>query len=190
MEVIGAVAATGQLIGTAYSILGSIARLRDELKHAPTRYQGWHTELATLSDTISDIRDNSKLQTRQVSRIVEEMAPKIDKLADLCVRYTPEPDCRLQFMARLRRALSTMGKEPRILQNFQSLEHDKTNLILMISTLSGCSSIEHSQTRQDMGNSKNEEQEKQEAARAPGAQDINGMYHWFRRPTFYSVVPG
>ncbi|KAI1400050.1 hypothetical protein F4819DRAFT_386974 [Hypoxylon fuscum] len=133
MEVLGAVAATGQLIGTAVNILDLIAQLRDFLRYAPDRYQGWHTELYVLGETIAYIRDNSKLQTCQVSRIITGMAPKIQSLTDLCKRYSPDPDHK--FLSRLNRAFSARGVEARIMQNFDSLEHDKTTLILSISTI-------------------------------------------------------
>lgn len=142
MEVLGAVAATGQLIGTVLTILDSINRLRESLKYAPARYQGWHTELDVLGETIACIRQNTLLQTRQVGRIVEGMAPKISKLTELCALYAPQP--KLRFYARLSRALSAKGAEGRIFQYFDSLEHDKTTLILTISTIHGSVSIEHS----------------------------------------------
>ncbi|OTA89592.1 hypothetical protein M434DRAFT_398484 [Hypoxylon sp. CO27-5] len=139
MEVLGTVAAAGQLIGTAVRILDSIAQLRDFLRHAPARYQGWHSELTVLNDTISYIRHNPALQTSQISHIVEAMAPKIETLTDLCLRHTPGPKQKL--VSRLNRALSARTVESRILQSFQSLEHEKTTLILTISTLNVPSAI-------------------------------------------------
>lgn len=133
MEVLGAVAATGQLIGAAINILDSIARLRDFLQHAPARYQGWYTQLYNLGMAISNIRDSPRLQTRHVIYIIEGMAPKIESLADLCQRYYPHR--RLKFLSKLNRVLFARGVEERIRQDFQSLEHDKTTLILTINTL-------------------------------------------------------
>ncbi|KAI1411848.1 hypothetical protein F5Y13DRAFT_51716 [Hypoxylon sp. FL1857] len=133
MEVLGTVAAAGQLIGTAMRILDSIAQLRDFLQHAPARYQGWHSELAVLHDTVSCIRYNSALQTSQITCIIEAMAPKIDTLAGLCLSHAPEPKQKL--VRRLNKALTARAVESRILQSFQTLEHYKTTLILTISTL-------------------------------------------------------
>ncbi|KAI5924570.1 hypothetical protein F4810DRAFT_709527 [Camillea tinctor] len=133
MEVLGAIAATGQLVETAIRILKSISELRDYLKNAPAKYQTWHTELASLAGTISDIRDHSTLHTSRVGTIIESMAPKIDSLVDLCTRCTPEP--KLRFVRRLNKALSARKVEACILQQFESLEHDKTTLILTISML-------------------------------------------------------
>ncbi|KAI0181760.1 hypothetical protein GGR52DRAFT_526192 [Hypoxylon sp. FL1284] len=133
MEVLGAVAATGQLVGTVVGILDSINQLREFLKYAPARYHGWHTELDVLGETIACIKQNSLLQTCQVGRIVEEMAPKITTLSTLCALYAPQP--KLRLYARLSRALSAKGAETRIFQSFESLEHDKTSLILTITTI-------------------------------------------------------
>ncbi|KAI0835752.1 hypothetical protein F5Y06DRAFT_275289 [Hypoxylon sp. FL0890] len=158
MEVLGTVAAAGQLIGTAVRILDSIAQLRDFLQHAPARYQGWHSELAVLDDTISCIRHNSALQTSQISRIIEGMAPKIETLTGLCLRHSPESKGKL--VSRVNRALTARTVESRILQNFQSLEHDKTTLILTISTLNVPLSIQQStQARQNLLEDKKREME-------------------------------
>ncbi|KAI1215160.1 uncharacterized protein F4807DRAFT_23772 [Annulohypoxylon truncatum] len=134
MEVLGAVAAAGQLAGTTITILDSISQIRDFLQHAPARYQGWRDELSALSDTISCIRDNKALHTCQVCRIIEGMAPKITRLKELCAHYTPGP--KLKLISRLNQARKARVVECRILQNFQSLEHDKTTLILTINALS------------------------------------------------------
>ncbi|KAI1138517.1 hypothetical protein F5Y05DRAFT_42485 [Hypoxylon sp. FL0543] len=142
MEVLGTVAAAGQLIGTAIKILDSIAQLREFLHHAPARYQGWHSELAVLDDTVSCIRHNSALQTGQISRIIEAMAPKIETLTGLCLRHTPE--ARGKLVSRLNRAFTARAVESRILQSFQSLEHGKTALILTISALKVTFPIEQS----------------------------------------------
>ncbi|KAI0378155.1 hypothetical protein F5Y04DRAFT_164106 [Hypomontagnella monticulosa] len=136
MEVIGTVAATTQLIGTAIGILDSIAQLRDFLQHAPARYQGWRDDLAVLSDTISDIQLNPALHTRQIGRIIDTMEPKIKSLTGLCSCYTSgSKGSELKFITKLNRALSARATESRILRSFESLEHDKTTLILTISTL-------------------------------------------------------
>ncbi|KAI6088859.1 hypothetical protein F4821DRAFT_233150 [Hypoxylon rubiginosum] len=137
MEVLGAVAATGQLIGTGFAILDAIDQLRDFLKHAPDRCQGWRCQLDALSGTICDIRQNSQLQTYQVKRIIEDIAPKISTLTKLCAHYAPEPQPKSRLYKRLSKALSAKGIERRILQSFQSLEQDKTTLILSISTIHG-----------------------------------------------------
>lgn len=134
MEALGAAAAVGQFVGMAAKMIDLIARLEDFLKNAPARYQGWHTQLATLDHTISYIRDNTELQTNQVKRIIEEIAPKILSLIKLCERYAPTP--KAEWRSRLKKALSAWGVEPRILQNFQSLEQDKTTLLLAINTSS------------------------------------------------------
>ncbi|OTA98069.1 hypothetical protein M426DRAFT_126694 [Hypoxylon sp. CI-4A] len=133
MEVIGTVAATGQLIGTLLGILETIAELRDFLKHAPARCKGWLTEINALSEAILCIRDKPMLQTSQVQRILEAMAPKIRALTKLCTQYAPEP--KLKFIKRLARALLARTNESRIIQSFQSLERDKATLLLTISTL-------------------------------------------------------
>ncbi|KAI1780705.1 hypothetical protein F4818DRAFT_396550 [Hypoxylon cercidicola] len=148
MEVLGAVAATGQLIGTGFTILDAISQLRDFLKHAPGRCQGWCYQLDILSDTISCIRQHSQLQTYQVVRIIEGMAPKINNLAELCSHYAPQPKNRLYM--RLSKALAAKGIETRILQSFQSLECDKTSLILTISTIHRSTSIENKHLREEM----------------------------------------
>lgn len=150
MEILGAISATSQLIETGFSILDLISQLRDFLKYAPARYQGWHTELAVLGETISSIRQNALLQTRQVRHIIEGMAPKIKALTELCAHYAPEP--KLRLYARLTRALSAKGVETRIHQNFRSLEHDKTTLILTITTMNKSVSIEyaHQRRREEM----------------------------------------
>ncbi|KAI1447107.1 hypothetical protein F5Y02DRAFT_51868 [Annulohypoxylon stygium] len=140
MEVLGAVAAAGQLAGTAITILDSISQLRDFLRHAPARYQGWNDELSVLGDTIKSIRDNKALHTCQISRILGNMAPKIEGLRELCAHYAFKP--KLRLISKLLKARKARTVESRILQKFQSLEHDKTTLILTINTLNYKTSIE------------------------------------------------
>ncbi|KAI1758522.1 hypothetical protein GGR53DRAFT_516856 [Hypoxylon sp. FL1150] len=134
MEALGAVAAAGQLIGTVITILDSLNRLREFLKYAPARYQEWHLQLDILTEVISIIRQNSVLES--VGRIIEGMAPKISTLTKLCALYAP-PQPNLRLYARLTRALSARGAEARILQSLQSLEQDKSLLILTITTIHG-----------------------------------------------------
>ncbi|KAI1086574.1 hypothetical protein F5B19DRAFT_478785 [Rostrohypoxylon terebratum] len=142
MEVLGAVAATGQLIGTAIGILDSISQLRDFLRHAPERYKGWHTELTVLSETITCIVDNSALHTCQVKCIIDSMDPKIATLKSLCSRYMPQP--KPSLITRLNNAFSARTTESRIVQSLESLEHDKTTLLLTISVLKESTSTESS----------------------------------------------
>lgn len=148
MEILGAVAATGQLIGTVLAILDSIDRLREFLKHAPGRFRGYSIQLTALGEVLSSIRQNSLLHTCPVRRIIEEMAPKISTLMELCSLYAPQS--KLRLYARLNRALSAKKVEPRILQSFQSLETDKTTLILTITMIKKDIPIEHNHcTRQE-----------------------------------------
>ncbi|KAI1099111.1 hypothetical protein F4804DRAFT_322778 [Jackrogersella minutella] len=142
MEVLGTVAACGQLIGTAIKILDSIAQLRDYLRHAPARHRGWHTELAALHNILSYIRHHSNLQTCQVKGIIESIDFKIATLTNLCGRYMPVPN--QQLFIKLNRALSARTVESKILQGFESLEHDKTTLLLVISTLRESTSAQSS----------------------------------------------
>ncbi|KAI2641350.1 hypothetical protein GGS26DRAFT_152 [Hypomontagnella submonticulosa] len=151
MEVIGAVAATTQLIGTAIGLLDSIAQLREFLQHAPARYQGWRDDLAVLGDTISDIQLNPALHTRQIGRIIDAMGPKIETLTVLCSCYTSGSEgAESNFIRKLNRAFSARAVESRILKSFESLEHDKTTLILTISTLNKSAPVSSSaQIRRD-----------------------------------------
>ncbi|KAI0884164.1 uncharacterized protein GGS22DRAFT_189294 [Annulohypoxylon maeteangense] len=140
MEVLGAVAAAGQLFGTAIGLMDSIVQLRDFLQHAPERYKGWHTELTVLGDTIICIIDNPALHTFQVARIVHSIDLKIKTLKDLCAQYIQKS--KLSFISRLNNAFSARIVEPRILQILESLEHDKTTLLLTLSILKEISSDE------------------------------------------------
>ncbi|KAI0896261.1 hypothetical protein F4806DRAFT_56110 [Annulohypoxylon nitens] len=152
MEVFGAVVAAGQLVGTAYTIHESIAQIRDFLQHAPARCQGWRDQLDVLADIALSIQENRTLQTCQVSRIIEAMAPKVTELKELCANYTSGPKHRL--ISRLNWVRKVRNIEPRILQHFQSLEHDKTALILIISTLNRKNSTEQFKETQTMADRK------------------------------------
>ncbi|KAI1643906.1 uncharacterized protein F4817DRAFT_348263 [Daldinia loculata] len=137
MEVLGAVAAAGQLVGTAVKILELIAELREFLKNAHGKCQGWLTQLTALDNAITDIRLNPTLHTSNILHIIEAMYPKVRDLGTLLPRYSPvsSPGLKIRFTTRMRGALSARTVEARIIQLFQSLEHDKTTLILTITTL-------------------------------------------------------
>ncbi|KAI0896259.1 hypothetical protein F4806DRAFT_466719 [Annulohypoxylon nitens] len=139
MEVLGAVAAAGQLLGTAMKLINSIAQLKDNLQHAPARCREWTTELAVLDGTLTDICQNTRLQaSHQIVRVMDVMTPKIDNLTNLCSCYIPNP--KQNLIIRLNKAISARSLESKILQNFESLEHDKSTLLLTISTLKGLNS--------------------------------------------------
>ncbi|KAI1374104.1 hypothetical protein F4677DRAFT_179859 [Hypoxylon crocopeplum] len=148
MEVLGAVAATGQLIGTIVAVLDSINRLREFLRHAPARCQEWQTQLDVLTEAISFIRENSLLEAGQVGHIITGMPAKITTLTELCALYAPQP--KLRLYGRLIKALSAKGVECRIPQNFQSLKQNKSTLILIISTIRGSIPIENYHFQQEM----------------------------------------
>ncbi|GAW15322.1 hypothetical protein ANO14919_047310 [Xylariales sp. No.14919] len=130
MEVLGAVAATAQLVGMVMTILESISQLHDLVKHIPGRYHSWETELTMLKEALDCIQRNSSLQTVHIGRVIEVMSPKVETLVLLCREHAPRPGSK-----HIRRVLTTLSAskvEPRILQSFESLEHDKTTLILTI----------------------------------------------------------
>ncbi|KAI0539204.1 hypothetical protein GGR58DRAFT_465591 [Xylaria digitata] len=140
MEVVGAVAATAQLVGMVVTILESISQLHDLVKHIPERYSGWQDELTILRQTLDCIRHNSSLQTAYICRVIEQMNPKVNSLVILCRDYYPNP--KSKHLKRVLSALSACKIEPRILQSFQSLEHDKATLILAINLHIASNSIE------------------------------------------------
>ncbi|KAI0529951.1 hypothetical protein GGR58DRAFT_276574 [Xylaria digitata] len=138
MEVVGTVAATVQLVGLAMSILDSIAQLHDIINLVPDRYQRWHTELDVLGTTINCIQQDSALHTLQVNQVLENMSPKIKSLLRLCRRYTPPANASRIIKAI--KILSAHAVEPRITEYLQSLEHDKTTLLLAIQLIPAMSS--------------------------------------------------
>ncbi|KAI1419926.1 hypothetical protein F5Y12DRAFT_775429 [Xylaria sp. FL1777] len=140
MEVVGTVAATVQLVGMAMSILDSIAQLHDLIKCVPGRFQRWHTELDLLGETIKSIQHNAALQTFQVGRVMENMCPKIESLLILCKKHTPPS--KASPIIKIIKNLSAHSVEPRIIEHLQSLEHDKTTLLLAIQLLPATNSTQ------------------------------------------------
>ncbi|KAI1745220.1 hypothetical protein F4680DRAFT_401412 [Xylaria scruposa] len=130
MEVIGTVAATAQLLGMVMKILESISQLHDLVKHAPGRYRGWDAELTILGEMIYCIQVNPALQTFQVGRVIANISPKIESLVLLCREHCPRPE--VKPLKRVLTALSACAIEPRILRRFESLEQDKSTLLLAI----------------------------------------------------------
>ncbi|XXH04260.1 hypothetical protein Hte_010674 [Hypoxylon texense] len=164
MEALGAAAAVGQFISMAAKMIDLIARLEDFLKNAPARYQGWRAQLATLDDTISYIRDNTELHTNHVKRVIGDMAPKILCLIKLCERYAPTP--KAEWRSRLKKALSAWGVEPQILQNLQSLEQDKTTLLLAINMSSRATTPEEKKEETSLNMDHQRQQQAREGSRA------------------------
>jgi hypothetical protein len=132
MEILGGVAATAQLIGLVVNIIQSIAELDDFISHVPQQYHRWHAQLTVLSDTIAGIQNNAALQTSHICRLVESINQKIDDLLLLCRQYTPRSETNA--FSKVFKVLSARTVEPRMLQKFQALEHDKTTLLLAITT--------------------------------------------------------
>ncbi|KAI0117302.1 hypothetical protein F4814DRAFT_415821 [Daldinia grandis] len=180
MEVLGAVAAAGQLVGTAVKILELIAELREFLKNAHGKCQGWLTQLTALDHAISDIRLNPTLHTNNILHIVEAMYPKVQDLGTLLPRYSPGNSSgpKIRFTTRIRGALSARTVEARIIQLFQSLERDKTTLILTITTLNrSVTSSSYTKLEQDtevvMENNRNTTQEMSSPAGPPHDTEMN-----------------
>ncbi|KAI1753101.1 hypothetical protein F4782DRAFT_498340 [Xylaria castorea] len=130
MEVIGTVAATAQLLGMVMKVLESISQLHDLVKHVPGRYHSWNTELTTLGEMIYCIQRNPALQTFQVGRVIANISPKIEGLVLLCREHSPRS--KAKPLKRVLTTLSACAVEPRILRRFESLEQDKTTLLLAI----------------------------------------------------------
>ncbi|KAK5625325.1 hypothetical protein RRF57_001041 [Xylaria bambusicola] len=130
MEVVGTVAATAQLMGIAIGLLNSISQIHDLIKHVPDRYQRWHVELDLLGDAITCIQQNYALQTWQVRRVLENMLSKMQSLLKLCQTYAPPS--KASWIIKILKNLSAHAIEPRIIEHLQSLEHDKTTLLLAI----------------------------------------------------------
>ncbi|KAI8955277.1 hypothetical protein F4801DRAFT_574863 [Xylaria longipes] len=130
MEFIGTVAATAQLLGMVMKILESISQLHDLIKHVPGRYHSWDIELTILGEMIYYIQRNSALQTFHVGRVIANIRPKIESLVLLCREHAPRP--KSKPLKRVLTTLSACAAEPRILQRFESLEHDKITLLLAI----------------------------------------------------------
>ncbi|KAI0502725.1 hypothetical protein F5B22DRAFT_652833 [Xylaria bambusicola] len=130
MEVVGTVAATAQLVGIAIGLLNSIAQIHDLIKHVPDRYQRWHVELDLLGEAITWIQQNYALQTWQVRRVLESMRSKMQSLLKLCQTYAPPS--KASWIIKIFKNLSAHAIEPRIIEHLQSLEHDKTTLLLAI----------------------------------------------------------
>lgn len=141
MEVLGAVAAATQLCGMLIKALESTARLREILKHGPAQYKCWDMELTTLQEAISLIKNSTSLHTYSVIQLIEIIASKIEELARICTKYCPPSRARL--LTKLLWAPRARSIENRILQNFASLEHDKTTLLLLINLSNGSISVEN-----------------------------------------------
>ncbi|KAI1146405.1 hypothetical protein F4825DRAFT_440857 [Nemania diffusa] len=130
MEAVGAVAATAQLVGMAMKTLELIANLHSIIKDVSARYEDWNTKLTTLEDLIRIIQGNPSLQTQSVERAIASMSLKVENLIVLCTMHVPRTGSR--GLSKLLKCLTARAAEPRIHQSFQSLEQDKTSLLLVI----------------------------------------------------------
>lgn len=130
MEIVGTLAAATQLFGMFVNTLESLAQLHDLVKHLPGKYRRWDSELTMLRDTVNSILHNPALQSAGVSRVIGHMRPKIETLVLLCSKHASWPESK--SLKRVLTTLSARTVEPRIVQGFESLEQDKTTLILAI----------------------------------------------------------
>ncbi|RSL53483.1 hypothetical protein CEP54_010366 [Fusarium duplospermum] len=140
MEVVGAVAATSQLLTGALRIVEAIIQLREYLKHAPSQLQRWQAELSVLECAINFIRDDPKLQTPNMARVLETITSKIEDLTHLCPRSVPNKKSARYLIG----IFSARATQSRILQNFADLDRDKVTLILTIQTICGPPMSDHS----------------------------------------------
>ncbi|KAI0437987.1 hypothetical protein F4803DRAFT_536488 [Xylaria telfairii] len=145
MEVLGAVAAASQLCGMLIQALDETARLRDLLRHAPTQYTRWNNELIILEEAISLIKANESLHTCTVMRLIEIITGKIKELTSFVCKNQP-PLSDASFIKKLLWVPRARSIENRILQSFESLEYNKTTLILLINLSNGSISVENFRT--------------------------------------------
>jgi hypothetical protein len=138
MEVVGAVAATAQLVSTAVRIIQAIVQLFEHLKHASSQFQSWQNELLALNTTILSIYETPKLLCNAtVELLMRGIAVKTEELTRLCAQRWPAtpPVPNGRSLKKLAIALMSKNSESRILQIFAALERDKTTLLLTIGTM-------------------------------------------------------
>jgi hypothetical protein len=133
VEILGAAAATAQLLETTFKVVVGIAELRDRMKEAPSRIRGLKDELVTLNNTIIRIRDNPRLQEPHVEVIIMTIGLKVNTLNGLLSKSSTEPN--IPSLKKIVKALKVRQTEARIIQNFADLERDKTSLILTVNEL-------------------------------------------------------
>ncbi|KAJ3456904.1 hypothetical protein MRS44_016927 [Fusarium solani] len=149
MEVVGAVAATFQLLGIIKKTVQVIAELQEHLQDSSSRVKGWQDELSTLSDTMACIRHSPRLHTGNIETVVISIAQRIGYLRQTFAQVSSAPD--RSPVKKLFKAFSARAAESRILDSFAALERDKATLILTINTISGTILSEYfAQAKEDM----------------------------------------
>ncbi|KAI1179341.1 hypothetical protein F4777DRAFT_600937 [Nemania sp. FL0916] len=130
MEVVGTVAAVAQLCGVLIKAIDSTAQLRDILRQGPAQYSCWVAELTALEEAMSVIKDSTSLHRREVMGLIAIINGKIENLTAICQKHRPPSEAR--FFTKLLWVPRSRSIQNQIVQNFESLEHDKTTLILLI----------------------------------------------------------
>lgn len=130
MEIIGAVASASQLGLFIINISKQIGALRAELRDGPKRIRQQENHLISLEEVIKAIQPSrfpdSQAIPHHLNRIQESISD-VQGILGKSPRYlSKEP------FKRVRRAITAIRSEDRILAIFKTLETDKSNLVLII----------------------------------------------------------
>lgn len=130
MEVLGAAAATDQLIKEAFKLVQLIRSIRDKYKGAPKEIEAWRQEIEDLSGLIKRIEALPTLDGYDIYATLESCRTACQDLIGIFSGLdfgTSDPRLLKTWMA-----IKGIDQEPTVRKHFEELQRLKGTLLLKI----------------------------------------------------------
>jgi hypothetical protein len=133
ISILGAVAASSQLIDQGFKITKFILQVYSDIRHAPELVSGRFRQIEQLIGVSKLIQQMPALQSREVADVLSTCCEKAKvvhfKLEQL---LSGAEDRRWQ---RLKNSLATVMQKKDLIAHFDDLEQEKSTLILCLQTI-------------------------------------------------------
>lgn len=132
-EIVGAVASAVQLASLSLEIIISISSLCTQIRDAPKLIRTRAIQVQSLVTIANYIERNVQLHTTDVECVLHTLIPEAVALRDILKGMVAREGAGIA--ERCWKAIGGVTKEKRIMEIFESLEREKSALLLCISSL-------------------------------------------------------
>ena len=131
LEILGAVAAAGQLLSAIGNLIQHSHELRKQIEQGPELFRHQTEDLDTLIDILDHIRNKTSLHKPAIEKYITILQSRVESLRKSIGCYKNRLAKRQTF--RILKAFSIVESGKSIPRHFEALNRDKTTLILFVS---------------------------------------------------------
>jgi hypothetical protein len=134
VEIIGAMAAAGQLLSSVAHLIQLSVELRSTLRKGPRIFREKNAYLDSLIWVLDRIRHQRALQDLDVSRFIASLTHKVEGIKVTLLKYFEGDTDRL--LGRFLGSIRAVKDRDKVCRFFDAIDREKTNLLLYISAVS------------------------------------------------------